>query len=109
MKRTIKKQIWLNREEAHELQKKAKKECLTEAGLIRSLLKGYEPKQQPDERFYDFMRELSRIGNSLNQIAAKANSLGYIDMPLYEDEVKRLHRFQADIEEVVLLPEHRRK
>ena len=34
MKRTIKKQIWLNREEAGALKNKAKKACLTEAALI---------------------------------------------------------------------------
>ena len=51
MKRTIKKQVWLNRTEARELQKKAKKACLSEAGLVRMLISGYEPRQQPDESF----------------------------------------------------------
>ena len=41
-KRTIKKQFWLSRSEAQDLQKKAKKACLSEAGLIRLLLKGIE-------------------------------------------------------------------
>ena len=108
MKRTIKKQFWFNREEAQDLQKKAKKTCLSEAALVRLLIRGYEPKEKPDERFYDFTRELSRIGNSLNQIAAKANSLGYINVPEYEEEIKRLHRFQADIEEEFLSYECRR-
>ena len=102
MKRTIKKQFWFNREEAQDLQKKAKKTCLTEAALVRLLIRGYEPKEKPDERFYDFTRELSRVGNSLNQLAAKANSLGYIDTPMLEAELKKLHKFQADIEEELL-------
>ena len=92
MKRTIKKQFWFNREEAQDLQKKAKKTCLSEAALVRLLIRGYEPKEKPDERFYDFTRELSRIGNSLNQIAAKANSLGYINVPEYEEEIKRRYK-----------------
>jgi len=102
MKRTIKKQFWFNREEAQDLQKKAKKTCLTEAALVRLLIRGYEPKEKPDERFYDFTRELSRVGNSLNQLAAKANSLGYIDTPMLEAELKKLHKFQADIEDEFL-------
>ena len=85
MKRTIKKQFWFNREEAQDLQKKAKKTCLTEAALVRLLV-----------------RELSRVGNSLNQLAAKANILGYIDTPMLEAELKKLHKFQADIEEEFL-------
>ena len=53
MKRTIKKQFWFSRDEAQDLQKKAKKTCLSEAALVRLLLRGYEPKEKPDDRFYD--------------------------------------------------------
>ena len=102
MKRTIKKQVWLNKEEAQALKKKAKKVCLTEAALIRLLLRGYEPREKPDDRFYTFTRELSGIGNSMNQLAAKAHSLGYIDTPALEEEVRKLHRFQARIEKEFL-------
>lgn len=66
----------MNRQEAQDLQKKAKKACLTEAALIRLLLRGYEPREKPDERFYDAMRELSAIGNNINQLVIKANALG---------------------------------
>ena len=51
MKRTIKKQFWFSRDEAQDLQKKAKKTCLSEAALVRLLLRGYEPKEKPDDRF----------------------------------------------------------
>ena len=74
MKRTIKKQFWFSRDEAQDLQKKAKKTCLTEAALVRLLVRGYEPKERPDERFYDAMRQLSSIGNNINQIARSVNA-----------------------------------
>ena len=67
-KRNIEKHFLMNRQEAQDLQKKAKKACLTEAALIRLLLRGYEPREKPDERFYDAMRELSAIGNNINQL-----------------------------------------
>ena len=79
MKRTIKKQFWFSRDEAQDLQKKAKKTCLSEAALVRLLLRGYEPKEKPDDRFYDAMREFSAIGNNIHQISVKANALGFID------------------------------
>ena len=63
-KRNIQKIVRLSRDEAQDLQKKAKKACLSEAGLIRLLLRGYEPREKPDERFYDVMRELSAIGTT---------------------------------------------
>ena len=105
MKRTIKKQFWFSRDEAQDLQKKAKKACLSEAGLVRLLLSGYEPREKPDDRFYDVMRELSAIGNNINQLAAKANTLGFIDAPQLKKEAERWHKFQADIERVFLRPD----
>ncbi len=104
MKRTIKKQFWFSRDEVQELQKKAKRSCLSEAALVRFLLKGYEPKEKPDDRFYDVMRELSAIGNNINQLSAKANALNFIDAPMIAKESERWHKFQADIEREFLRP-----
>lgn len=105
MKRNIKKQFWLSREEAADLQKKAKKACLTEAALLRLLLKGYEPRAKPDDRFYEVIRELSSIGNNLNQLAAKAHSLNFIDAPKLEVEARRWGQFQLRVEQEFLQPE----
>ena len=99
-KRNIQKIVRLSRDEAQGLQKKAKKACLSEAGLIRLLLRGYEPR----ERFYDVMRELSAIGNNINQLAAKANTLGFADATQLKKEAERWHKFQADVERVFLRP-----
>ena len=56
-KRNIDKHIWFSRDEAQELQKKAKKACLSEGALIRLLIRGYEPREKPDDRFYDTMQQ----------------------------------------------------
>lgn len=103
-KRNVDKHIWFSRDEAQELQKKAKKACLSEGALIRLLIRGYEPREKPDDRFYDTMRQLSAIGNNINQLAVKANALGFIDTPMLKAEALRWHRFQADIEAVFLRP-----
>ena len=71
-KRNIEKHILMNKAEAQDLQKKAKRACLSEGGLIRLLLKGYEPREKPDERFYDVMRELSAIGNKHQSACGKS-------------------------------------
>ena len=96
-RRTVKKQFWFSRDEAQDLQKKAKKTCLTEAALVRLLVRGYEPKERPDERFYDVMRQLSSIGNNINQLAAQANSLSFVDAQKLQKEAERWHKFQADV------------
>ena len=104
-RRTVKKQFWFSRDEAQDLQKKAKKTCLTEAALVRLLVRGYEPKERPDERFYDVMRQLSSIGNNINQLAAKANTLSFVDAQKLQKESERWHKFQADVERQFLRPE----
>ena len=104
-KRNVDKHIWFSRAEAQELQRKAKKACLSEAGLIRLLIKGYEPKEKPDDRFYDVMRELSDIGNNINQLAAKANTLGFIDAPMLKNEAEKWNKFQAEVERHYLRPD----
>ena len=104
-KRNIQKIVRFSRDEAQDLQKKAKKACLTEAALIRLLIRGYEPREKPDERFYDAMRELSAIGNNINQLAVKANALGFVDAPQLKKEAERWHKFQADIERTYLRPD----
>ena len=95
MKRTIKKQFWFSRDEAQDLQKKAKKTCLSEAALVRLLLRGYEPKEKPDDRFYDAMREFSAIGNNIHQISVKANaelSQAKASISLLTEKLKELRK-----------------
>ena len=104
-KRNIQKIVRFNRKEAQDLAAKAKKACLSEAGLIRLLIRGYEPKEKPDDRFYDVMRELSSIGNNINQLAIKANALGFVDSQMLKNEALRWHKFQAAIEREFLRPE----
>ena len=104
MKHRIKKQFWLSPQDARELKRKAKLCGITETAVIRILLHGYEPKEKPDARFYEAMRQLSTIGNNINQLAVKANALGFIDAPMLKAEALRWHKFQADIEAVFLRP-----
>ena len=72
---------------------------------MRLLVRGYEPKERPDERFYDVMRQLSSIGNNINQLAAQANSLSFVDAQKLQKEAERWHKFQADVERQFLRPE----
>lgn len=105
MRRSYDKHIRLTKEEREDWRRKAAMTCLNESSLIRLLMKGYAPKEKPDERFYEAMRELSAIGNNINQLAAKANSLGFVDAPMLYREAERWHKFQTDIESVFLRPD----
>lgn len=104
MNKRIKKQFWLSSKDAEELKRKAELAGLTETAVVRLLIRGYEPREKPDGLFYDAMRNLSTIGNNINQLAAKAHTLEFIDVPMLENEANRWHRFQADIEATFLRP-----
>ena len=103
-KRNIPIRVWLSKSENAELSRKAKITGLPKSTVIRLLLNNYEPKEKPDARFYEAMRQLSAIGNNINQLAVKSNALGFIDAPMLKAEALRWHRFQADIEAVFLRP-----
>jgi hypothetical protein len=51
------------------------------------------------------MRQLSAIGNSMNQIARKANALGLLDAPYYKQQAEQLQRFQFEVREHFILPD----
>lgn len=103
-KRNIPVRVWFSEKEYAELNRKAKIAGLPKSTVIRMLLCNYEPKEKPDARFYEAMRQLSAIGNNINQLAVKANTLGFIEAPMLKTEALRWHRFQADIEAVFLRP-----
>lgn len=104
MNKRIKKQFWLFPQEVTELKRKAELAGISETAVVRLLIRGYEPREKPDGRFYKAMRNLSAIGNNINQLAAKAHTLGFIDVPMLKNEASRWHRFQADIEATFLRP-----
>ena len=104
MNKRIKKQFWLLPQEVTELKRKAELAGISESAVVRLLIRGYEPREKPDERFYAVMRNLSVIGNNINRLAAKAHSLGFIDTAMLKAEALHLHRLQADMEAEFLRP-----
>ena len=104
MNKRIKRQFWLSPRDNAELKRKSKIAKLNETAVIRLLIRGYEPREKPDEKFFDAMRELSEIGNSINRLVAQAKASGSIYEPMLRDEISRWHKFQADVESVFLRP-----
>ncbi len=74
---------------------------------MRKTIADFALVEKPDKEFYDTMRELSAIGNRINQLAAKANALNFIDAPLIIAEAKKWAQFQSAVQEKYLLPKRR--
>lgn len=105
MKRNIIRQFRFNTQENEILKQKAQLCCLTDSALVRMLILGYIPKPKPEQEFYNALRNLSSIGNSINQIAAKANSLGFVDVPRLNKELKSLEKLKDDLYDKYIKPD----
>lgn len=105
IKRNIEIKVRLNRKEAEVLNKKVRKCGVSRESYIRFLLNKTLPKELPPPDYYSMMKELYRIGNNLNQIAQKANSLGVIDVKRYFEAVKEFEEAVHQITKAVVLPE----
>lgn len=103
-KRNVQVLFRLNDEEAAYLYGLVEKSGRSKEALLRSMLMGYRLCEKPDPEFYQVMRELSAIGNRINQLAAKANALDFIDTPMLREEAKKWHDFQLDVRKKYLLP-----
>ena len=94
----------LTNDEAEQLHELVRKSGRSREAFLREMVKGYQLCEKPDPEFYRIMRELSAIGNRINQLAAKANALGFVDAPMLNEEARKWHEFQIDIRKKYLLP-----
>lgn len=66
--------LWLNDKEYSHLQKQCEITGLSASVLIRQTLAGVQLRQRPPGEYAGLLRELSAIGNNINQIAYWANA-----------------------------------
>ena len=102
--RTIEIKVRLNQKEADVLNERVKKSRLSREAYLRHLINGLMPQDAPPPDYYAMMKELYRIGNNLNQIARKAQTLNMIDVPLYKKAVGEFEAAVKKITEAVILP-----
>ena len=104
-RRNIEIKVRLNRKEAEALNKRVKKSRLSREAYIRHLIEGSVPRDAPPPDYFAMMRELYRIGNSLNQIAQKAHVLNVVDVQRYDTSIRQLEAAIQNITEAVVLPQ----
>ena len=66
---------------------------------MRLLVRGYEPKERPDERFYEVMRQLSSIGNNVNQMA-RATNVAELDPDSAGNRTAELNKVQKELNQL---------
>jgi hypothetical protein len=105
LKRNIQILFRVNAEEHDHLKSNAKKCGLSVARYLRFLIRGYVPKQLPPPDYYGMIRQLQAIGNSVNQIAARANATGFYLKDEYAKYAEDLRAAILNVQEAVTQPE----
>ena len=97
--------IRLSDDELKHLKANVKKAGLSQEGYLRILIKGYVPREKPDDRFYVVMRQLAGLSNNCHQLLKKAHALGFIDTPLLKSEAEKWAAFRLEMQRRYLYPE----
>ena len=71
--------LWLSEREYQHLHRQCRTSGLTASAFVRKSIQGEEIKPRPPESYAALLRELSAIGNNINQIAHWANAKEGID------------------------------
>ena len=98
--------IWVSQEELDMIHEKMADFGTRHMGaFIRKLvIDGYVIKLEIPE-LKEILHQLGPIGNNVNQLAAQAHSLHFVDPKKLKEEAERWHKFQADVERQFLRPD----
>lgn len=103
-KQTVNILLRLSLEDAAYLDRLVKKSGRTRTSYLREIIRGNQLCEKPDAAFYQSMKELARFGSNLNQLTAKAHTLGFIDTPALRKEIAEWQDFRKAIFEDYLEP-----
>ena len=96
-KRMIKISVRLNEQEHAHLKRLSETTGLKMEPLIRQLILGRDVKPRPPENLAELLRQISAMGNNINQIAKVANSSKFIRSEDIEEIQKMQDEFGQDI------------
>ena len=98
-KRNCRVEVCFTKDELYDLTKKARKARLSIGGFIRRAVRGIEVREAPPADVPILIQEVRRVGNNLNQIMKRANTLGLLDVPQLRkalDENRAVEKMIAD-------------
>lgn len=89
--------VSLSDKEMQELMEKVQKTGLTRDAYVRMVLSEIRPRELPHPDFFEVLKTLRQISINMNQIAMKANVVGFINADAYWENSRRLQEVIADI------------
>lgn len=104
-KRTIEKHIRLNEQEAADWKRKCELTGLPLSTILRMLMKGFEPKEKPDLRFYETMNQITEFTSELRKFRLQTLRMNSIDQEHLKEMEEAWQQLQLDLELKYLVPE----
>lgn len=92
-KRMIKISVRLNEQEHTHLKRLSETTGLKMEPLVRQLILGRELKPRPPENLAELLRQMSAMGNNINQIAKVTNSTHSIR----KEDVEQIQKMQSEL------------
>ena len=89
--------VYLSKEENQILENLCSRLRVNKSVLIRALILGKRLVEAPPVDYKHFIIELRRVGTNLNQLTAKANSIGYIDADECKNVLNEVRKLESDI------------
>ena len=65
---------------------------LSKSAYLRMMIKQAAPVESPSNEYFQVVKDLHGIANNINQIAAKANKLNWVDKEQYDSNYKELNK-----------------
>ena len=84
--------LWLDEKEYEHLQAQCSVTGLGTSAFVRELISGTQLRPRPPDQYAGLLRELSAIGNNINQIAHWANARGDIRESEVTDAIALVRR-----------------
>ena len=100
--RVLKVVFRVNEEEYQKILDDANRVGISKSEYLRKLTKKAAIKERPGTEFYEAMKQMIRIGNNLNQLTKKANSLNFIDIDEYKKQSQDWNKFMNEVKKKYL-------
>ena len=89
--------VTLNEKDYARLNRLKKKTGLTTQAYFLKLFYEIQPKELPQTDFLEVLKVLRQISINMNQIAVKANTIGFVNADAYWENSRRLQKVISEI------------
>ena len=86
-------------EELNYIQSQAERSGFTVQEYLRRLVYDKPIREKPPPEFHEVLKNLRQINNNMNQVAAKANAMNFIDTAKYWANVSDLQKVVGELME----------